>query len=55
MTAVILGVNGKTVHNPEDLFRELDRHQVGEKMDLVIRRGSETLHVEVELAYLPPQ
>jgi S1-C subfamily serine protease len=52
---LILGVNGKTVHNPEDLFRELDRHQVGEKMDLVIRRGSETLHVEVELAYLPPQ
>jgi S1-C subfamily serine protease len=52
---LILGVNGKTVRSTEDLFRELDRHQVGEKMDLLIQRAGEKLHVEVELSYLPPQ
>ena len=52
---VIVGANGKRVRNTEDLFRELDRHQAGEKVKLEVLRGSERLNVEVELQYLQSQ
>jgi S1-C subfamily serine protease len=52
---VIVGVNSKPVRTTEDLFRELDRHQAGEKVQLTLQRGKESLHVDVELSYLPPQ
>jgi S1-C subfamily serine protease len=52
---VIVGVNGKKVEGPDDLFLELDRHQAGDKVKLDIVRDSERLKVEVELQYLPSQ
>jgi S1-C subfamily serine protease len=46
---VIVGVNGVAVHTANDLYREIDRHSVGDKVKLAIQRDGRRQDVEVEL------
>ncbi|CAN5246116.1 trypsin-like peptidase domain-containing protein [soil metagenome] len=46
---IITAVDGKTIHNREDLYTQLEKHAVGEKVTLNIQRGDESLDVEVTL------
>ncbi len=46
---IIVAVNDSPVRTSNDLFRELDRHAVGDKVKLKVRRGTRLVDVEVEL------
>jgi S1-C subfamily serine protease len=46
---VIVGIDDKTVENEKDLFKALDEKRVGDKVKVKLRRGKQTLEVEVTL------
>jgi S1-C subfamily serine protease len=46
---VIIGVDDKTVENEKDLFKALDDKNVGDKVKVKVRRGSQTLDLGVTL------
>ena len=46
---IILGINGEKVANSDDLFRALDKHQVGETVQVQILRDGKRLTVPVRL------
>lgn len=50
---VILEVDGVPVNSFEDLLREVRRHQVGDRVQLTVRRGGEVFRVEVLLSPFP--
>ena len=50
---VIVGIEGNPVKSTSDLYRELDRHSVGDKVTLEVERGGERREVEVTLQKLP--
>ncbi|WP_052155144.1 S1C family serine protease [Thermus sp. 2.9] len=50
---VILEVDGTPVNSFEDLLREVRKREVGEKVRLTVRRGSEVFQVEAVLAPFP--
>ena len=46
---IILGINGEKVANSDDLFRALDKHQVGETVQVQILRDGKRMTVPVRL------
>jgi S1-C subfamily serine protease len=46
---IVLGINGEKVANSDDLFRALDKHQVGETVQVQILRNSKRMTVPVRL------
>jgi S1-C subfamily serine protease len=46
---IIVAVDGKPVHNRDDLYTQLEKHAIGDKVTLTIRRGGETQDVDVTL------
>ncbi|HBY94386.1 MAG TPA: hypothetical protein DEP84_10565 [Chloroflexi bacterium] len=52
---IIVAANGQAVHKMEDLITIVTHHAVGDRLDLTVRRGSETEHVTVTLGARPTQ
>jgi S1-C subfamily serine protease len=50
---VIIEVEGAPVTGQNDLFKALDRHQVGDRVRVKVRRGADTREVEVTLQAIP--
>ncbi|RTH33172.1 serine protease, partial [Thermus scotoductus] len=50
---VILEVNGVPVNSFEELLREVRKRQVGDRITLKVRRGSQVFQVEATLAPFP--
>jgi S1-C subfamily serine protease len=46
---IILGINGEKVANSDDLFRALDKHQVGDTVQVQILRNRQRMSVPVRL------
>lgn len=46
---IIVGVDGKPVHNRSDLYSLLEKHAIGDTVKLTIKRGGETEDVDVVL------
>jgi S1-C subfamily serine protease len=46
---IITAVEGKPVHNRDDLYTQLEKHAVGDKVTLTIQRGDDSKDVEVTL------
>jgi S1-C subfamily serine protease len=46
---IILGINGEKIANSDDLFRALDKHQVGDTVQVQILRNRQRLTVPVRL------
>ena len=46
---IILGINGEKVANSDDLFRALDKHQVGDTVQVQILRNRQRITVPVRL------
>lgn len=50
---VIVAMNGARVRSADDLYRELERHDIGDTMTLTVERGREQRDVKVTLQALP--
>ena len=50
---LIVGINDKPVTNPDDLYRALDGHSVGEQVTVHVKRDSQDLQFTVTLQPLP--
>ncbi len=50
---LIVGADGKPVHTTNDLYRILDKHEVGDTLPLMIRRGDRRLDVNITLVAVP--
>jgi serine protease Do len=50
---IILGINGEKVANSDDLFRVLDKHQIGETVQVEILRDGKRTTVPVRLMESP--
>jgi len=46
---IILAVNGASITRSDDLTKELSRYNVGDKVELTIKRGKETMKVPITL------
>ncbi|KAF5831879.1 hypothetical protein DUNSADRAFT_12416 [Dunaliella salina] len=46
---IIRGANGQPVRSAADLYKQLDKSKVGDKIDLEVLRGSSIQHVDVTL------
>jgi S1-C subfamily serine protease len=49
---IIVGVDGKKVKGPTDLFRALDAKQVGDVVTVTVERGNKKLDLKVQLSAL---
>ena len=49
---VITGIDGQPVHAADDLYRELDKHKVGDKVELEILRNHDKQTLAVKLQAL---
>ena len=52
---VIVAVDGQALADVNDLYRELDKHKVGDAVTLDVVRSGEKRQVQVTLQALPPQ
>jgi S1-C subfamily serine protease len=50
---VIVSLDGEAISEPNDLYRVIDRHDVGDRVRLGLARGRATRDVELELSALP--
>ena len=50
---IIVGIDGDKVANNDDLYRLLDKHQVGDTVQVQIMRGSRRMSVPVQLMESP--
>jgi S1-C subfamily serine protease len=50
---VIVGIDGENVAEPNDLYRVIDRHDVGDRVRVKLARGRSTREVEIALHALP--
>jgi S1-C subfamily serine protease len=50
---IIMGVDGKAVHNMRDLFSALEPHKVGDKVTVKVRRDNDEIDVPITLDALP--
>lgn len=52
---IVTHVNGKALSRADDLIREIGKHSVGDKVELTVRRGEETLTLTATLEARPEQ
>ena len=52
---IIVGINGEKVNNFDEMYKVLNKHQLGETVNIDIYRGSRRMTVPVRLSDLPPQ
>jgi serine protease Do len=50
---IIVGIDNDTVGNSDDLFRVLDKHQIGETVQVQIWRDGKRMGVPVRLTESP--
>jgi S1-C subfamily serine protease len=50
---IIMGIDGKPVHNMRDLFSALEPHKVGDQVKVKVRRDNDEIDVPVTLDALP--
>lgn len=50
---VIVAIDGEPLAEPDDLFRVLDRKEVGDEVVLKLKRGKQTQQVKVSLGTMP--
>jgi S1-C subfamily serine protease len=50
---IILGIDGDKVGNSDDLFRVLDKHQIGQTVQVQILRDGKRMSVPVRLMDSP--
>ena len=50
---IIIGINGKKIGNNDDLYKVLNRHQLGETVNVEIYRGGRRTSVPVRLIEVP--
>jgi S1-C subfamily serine protease len=50
---IIVGINGENIANNDDLYRALDKHQIGETVNLEIIRNGRRMSLPVRLAEAP--
>jgi len=51
---IIVGIGGERVGNNDDLYKVLNKHQLGETVNLEIYRGARRMTLPVRLTDLPP-
>lgn len=51
---IIVGINGERVGNNDDLYKLLNKHQLGETVNVDVYRGTRRMSVPVRLTELPP-
>jgi S1-C subfamily serine protease len=51
---IIVGIDGQKVSNNDDLYRALDKHQVGDTVNVEIYRDGRQMTVPVRLTEIPP-
>ncbi|MGQ0762820.1 MAG: S1C family serine protease [Acidobacteriota bacterium] len=51
---IITGVGGERVGNSDDLYKVLNKHQIGETVDVEIYRGTRRMTLPVRLTDVPP-
>jgi putative serine protease PepD len=51
---IIVGINGERVGNNDDLYKVLNKHQIGESVTVEILRGTRRMTVPVRLTQTPP-
>jgi S1-C subfamily serine protease len=49
---VVVGIDGKSINDYDDLYNALDSRKAGEKAKLQVRRGDKALTLEVDLVLL---
>ena len=50
---IIVGINGEKVGNFDELYKVLNKHQLGETVNVDIYRGSRRMSVSVRLIDIP--
>ena len=50
---VIVAIDGAPVTGQNDLFKAIDKHQVGDKIEVTVKRGASERRVEVVLQAIP--
>jgi S1-C subfamily serine protease len=50
---IIVGINGEKIANNDDLYRALDKHQIGETVNVEIMRNGRRMSLPVRLAEAP--
>jgi len=51
---VIVGIGGERVGNTDDLYKVLNKHQIGETVNIEIYRGTRRMTLPVRLSDVPP-
>jgi S1-C subfamily serine protease len=52
---IIVGVNGEKINDNDELYKALNKHQIGESVNLEVYRGSRRMSVPVRLTDIPTQ
>src|SRR6185503_20210371 len=51
---IIIGLDGQKISNYDDLYRALDKHQIGDTVNVEVVRNGRTMRVPVQLTETPP-
>jgi S1-C subfamily serine protease len=51
---IIIGLNGERIGNNDDLYKALNKHRIGETVNLEIFRGARRMTLPVRLSEVPP-
>ena len=49
-THVVVAFEGTAIKLPEDLFRELDKYNVGDRVKVTVKRGDKRVTVKLKLS-----
>jgi S1-C subfamily serine protease len=52
---IIIGIEGEKISNNDDLLRALDKHQIGEAVNVEVMRNGRSMTVPVRLTDIPPR
>src|SRR5438128_3677843 len=50
---IIIGIDGEKISNNDDLYRTLDKHQVGDTVNVEVMRNGRSIKVPVRLSDVP--
>jgi S1-C subfamily serine protease len=52
---IIVGVDGEKINNNDELYKALNKHQIGDSVNVEVVRGSRRMTVPVRLNDIPAQ
>jgi len=50
---IIIAIDGEKISNNDDLYRTLDKHQVGDTVNIEVMRNGRSMRVPVRLSDVP--